>query len=442
MANATTAFFNASALNGTDTGWLDICVVGSTRGYIAPIGGDVERQWNPYLLGTLYFLGLCWCFLGVSIIADIFMLAIEKITSIDRIITRPDGTKYRVRTWNDTVANLTLMAMGSSAPEIMVNVVEITGAGFYSGDLGPSTVVGSAAFNLLVINAFCTFAILKGEVRRVKEIGVYAATSTTSILAYVWMVVILVAHTPDIVDTWEAAVTFAGFPLLVVGAYLIETKKCDCALKREARVAASIDNADIGVIKSIASNVVIGHDDDEDKQRDAITTVLRELRNTDTKVPMRVAMQIAIQEILKDSTHRSHAFHRIMTARTLAASGKLEQGPVRDVDATVAKIMALLEEEEAFQPRGNRAKSPNMVELIEAKTSFFFASRDYSVLESTQKLQVVIVRPKQETANKVRLVSREGTAKHVEDFILVDKVRALMRWQLLPGGVLLSILLV
>ena len=139
-------------------------MVGSTRGYIAPIGGDAEREWNPYLLGVLYFLGLCWCFLGVSIIADIFMLAIEKITSIDRIITRKDGTKYRIRTWNDTVANLTLMAMGSSAPEIMVNVVEITGAGFYSGDLGPSTVVGSAAFNLLVINAFCTFAIAAGEV--------------------------------------------------------------------------------------------------------------------------------------------------------------------------------------------------------------------------------------------------------------------------------------
>lgn len=162
-----TTLFPSNFTNVTDSGWLDICVVGSTRGYIAPVGGDAERMWNPYLLGVLYFLGLCWCFLGVSIIADIFMLSIEKITSIDRIITRKDGTKYRVRTWNDTVANLTLMAMGSSAPEIMVNVVEITGAGFYSGDLGPSTVVGSAAFNLLVINAFCTFAIAAGEVSEV-----------------------------------------------------------------------------------------------------------------------------------------------------------------------------------------------------------------------------------------------------------------------------------
>ena len=90
----TTSFVNASnSTNATDAGWLDICVVGSTRGYIAPIGGDDERQWNPYLLGTLYFLGLCWCFLGVSIIADIFMLAIEKITSVDRIITQKNGTK-------------------------------------------------------------------------------------------------------------------------------------------------------------------------------------------------------------------------------------------------------------------------------------------------------------------------------------------------------------
>ena len=55
--------------------------------------------------------------------------------------------------WNPTVANLTLMALGSSAPEILLSVIEIVGNGFFSGDLGPSTIVGSAAFNLLIIVA-------------------------------------------------------------------------------------------------------------------------------------------------------------------------------------------------------------------------------------------------------------------------------------------------
>jgi len=45
------------------------------------------------------------------------------------------------------------MALGSSAPEIMLNVLDILLGDFYLGDLGPSTIVGSAAFNLFVILA-------------------------------------------------------------------------------------------------------------------------------------------------------------------------------------------------------------------------------------------------------------------------------------------------
>lgn len=61
--------------------------------------------------------------------------------------------------WNATVANLTLMALGSSAPEILLSVIEITTGGFFSGELGPSTIVGSAAFNLLIIIAVCIVAV-------------------------------------------------------------------------------------------------------------------------------------------------------------------------------------------------------------------------------------------------------------------------------------------
>jgi solute carrier family 8 (sodium/calcium exchanger) len=47
-----------------------------------------------------------------------------------------------VRIWNDTVANLTLMALGSSAPEILLSCIEVVGNGFEPGDLGPGTIVG------------------------------------------------------------------------------------------------------------------------------------------------------------------------------------------------------------------------------------------------------------------------------------------------------------
>lgn len=57
------------------------------------------------------------------------------------------------------MANLTLMALGSSAPEILLSVIEIVSNDFYSGDLGPSTIVGSAAFNGLMIIAVCVSAL-------------------------------------------------------------------------------------------------------------------------------------------------------------------------------------------------------------------------------------------------------------------------------------------
>jgi len=73
-----------------------------------------------------------------------------------------------VRIWNDTVANLTLMALGSSAPEILLSIIEIVGNDFKSGDLGPGAIVGSAAFNLMGITAVCISSIPGTESRQIK----------------------------------------------------------------------------------------------------------------------------------------------------------------------------------------------------------------------------------------------------------------------------------
>ena len=94
-----------------------------------------------------YLFGLLWLFAGVALLADAFMAAIEVITSEE--VTKNDGSRdYKAMVWNPTVANLTLMALGSSAPEIVLAIVEIAKNDMFTGDLGPSTIVGSAAFNL------------------------------------------------------------------------------------------------------------------------------------------------------------------------------------------------------------------------------------------------------------------------------------------------------
>ena len=54
------------------------------------------------------------------------------------------------------------MALGSSAPEILLAIIEVFGNKFESGELGPGTIVGSAAFNLFVIIGICVYVIPEG----------------------------------------------------------------------------------------------------------------------------------------------------------------------------------------------------------------------------------------------------------------------------------------
>ena len=108
---------SASALTDEHT----ICCEG---GYVQP--ATLPR--NPAIC-IVWLLILCWIFLGVAMGADVFMGSIEMITSKERtktVTTRSGKVKtFHVRVWNETVANLTLMALGSSAPEILLSVIEV-----------------------------------------------------------------------------------------------------------------------------------------------------------------------------------------------------------------------------------------------------------------------------------------------------------------------------
>lgn len=190
-----------------------------------------EFTWNRYARIFVYLLALLWCFMGVSILADVFMCSIEKITSKTRKITIASTSKagteeIEIRVWNDTVANLTLMALGSSAPEILLSIIEIVGKNFNAGELGPSTIVGSAAFNLLVITAVCVVVIDSNELRVIKSVKVFFITSFSCVFAYLWLIIILIAVTPDYVDIWEALITLFFFPILVLVAYMADKEFC------------------------------------------------------------------------------------------------------------------------------------------------------------------------------------------------------------------------
>lgn len=173
-------------------------------------------------LGLVYLFFLMYLFLGIAIIADLFMAAIEVITSTTARseVFDKDGNSYFIESpvWNATIANLTLMALGSSAPEILLAVIETCGTlGEKAGELGPSTIVGSASFNLMVITAICIPSV--DEPKAVEDVGVFMTTSFFSIFAYCWLYVCLAIWTPNEVTITEAWLTLSFFLILIVLAF-------------------------------------------------------------------------------------------------------------------------------------------------------------------------------------------------------------------------------
>merc|ERR1712241_994712 len=179
--------------------------------------------------GVLYIILMVWLFIGVAIVSDKFMESIETITAQEKEVTIKDPRSGKnqivvVKVWNETVANLTLMALGSSAPEIMLSVIEIWAKGFKAGDLGPGTIVGSAAFNLFMIIGLCMYVIPDDEVRKIKHLRVFIITATWSVFAYVWLYIILGAISYGEVHSWEGILTFLFFPATVYTAFVADRR--------------------------------------------------------------------------------------------------------------------------------------------------------------------------------------------------------------------------
>jgi len=192
----------------------------------------------------MYLCVLFFIFIGIGIISDIFMEAIEVITSQTQIKEIKDSSGAVVGTieeivWNPTVANLSLMALGSSAPEIMLSVIEtITQIDDTPGELGPSTIVGSAAFNLLIITAVSIMAVDE-KPKKIDDINVFAITAIFSVLAYLWMFAVLKVWSPNEVELYEAIITLSLTIFLILFAYVADT--CRQRSRKQSGIANDSD---------------------------------------------------------------------------------------------------------------------------------------------------------------------------------------------------------
>ena len=118
---------------------------------------------------------------------------------------------------------MTLMVLGTVAPEIVLTTMEVVGNNFTAGEIGPSAIVGSAAFNYFVTAGLCIGAVPSPTVRRIVNTRAYYTTLMFSLLAYVWLYVIVDVLTPGVIDVWEAVATLAMFAVTVASVAGVDT---------------------------------------------------------------------------------------------------------------------------------------------------------------------------------------------------------------------------
>ncbi|XP_071108241.1 sodium/calcium exchanger Calx-like isoform X1 [Haliotis cracherodii] len=396
-----------------------------------------EFTWAPEVRAFLYLLGLLWCFLAVAIIADVFMCSIERITSKTTIVRVPDATaeggirELEVKVWNDTVANLSLLALGTSAPEILLSCIEIIGNGFRAGELGPGTIVGSAAFNLLVISGICIVSIPDGEIRRIRSYKVFGVTAFTCIFAYVWLAIVLMAISPNVVEMWEAIVTFLMFPTLIVVAYIADKDFCMKKSKREEPgfVGISLERytkkatEDASEDKDAEEGQAGPSTSSQNVHGDAeLLSLAKELGHID-ELPEEEAAKIAAKKIAENTSH-NRGWYRINATRFFSGGKKLVPRVLTTfqdlADRKLYERIQLPEEE-----RESHSKSiTKHVDHSDGgrKPVIEFTAAAVAVMENEGKVRIGIRRHgKLDVPVTVRVETINGTALAGEDYKPFDE---------------------
>ena len=143
--------------------------------------------------------------ISVTVMAlSVYLLAIITdeyfIVSLDQI-----SKKFKIP---NNVAGASLMAMGSSAPELFIALLALVLAGGSHSDLGIGTIVGSAIFNILVITGASAIA---------RPANITWRVVVRDIVMYVISVAVLIGvFTDGEIVLWEAAIFLVLYAVYIV----------------------------------------------------------------------------------------------------------------------------------------------------------------------------------------------------------------------------------
>jgi len=396
-------------------------------GLVVPLWPGTEHMsmGDRFGRGLLYGTMMIYLFIGVAIVSDKFMESIEMITAQEKEVQVKDPRTGKtqavvVKVWNETVANLTLMALGSSAPEIMLSVIEIWAKGFHAGDLGPGTIVGSAAFNLFMIIGLCQYVIPDDEVRKIKHLRVFFVTATWSVFAYVWLYMILGPISYGVVESWEGILTFLFFPMTVYTAFVADRrmffyKYFDKKYRAQRGVIVQTEKGDI---EARASEKFREFEDLEDmdpalaefeKNRREYINAMKRIRLENPNISL-IDLETKAREEVMAKGPKSRAYYRAQATRRLAGKE----------DAKKAMSKALADEAEAEKAAEEAQKAEEMVEKKDDNVCrIMFDPPHYTVMESVGTFEVSVIREggDMNTTVQVDYKTEDGTASSEGDYI-------------------------
>jgi solute carrier family 8 (sodium/calcium exchanger) len=236
-----------------------------------------------------------------------------------------------------------------------------------------------------MIIAVCIVAIPNGEVRYIKEVPVYVCTASWSIFAYVWLLVVLMGISPNVVELWEGVLTFLFFPILTV-------------------IAFAADKGYFGAIDRKENEYNVHEEMSKEELAEASAKVREEHGQhlTDEQVT-RILMAVSTKK-------RTPAQYRIAATRAMCGS--------RRVRMTRRSLTTKLSKKFSFLGSKRVVPVDDEQEENAAPTSWIqFWTQSYAVLESAGTIDVKVVRGGDVSmAAKAWYNTRDGTANEKSDY--------------------------
>lgn len=300
------------------------------------------------------------------------------------------------------------MALGSSAPEILLSVLEtVGGLGQCPGELGASTIVGSAAFNLLVISAVSIYAVNEANdtdperdssvpvgVKKIYDMGVFSITAVSSIFAYLWLWYCLLDQQVSMAEAWW---TLGFFFILVLMSFGADRYKASQVKEEVEDDKPVIEFSAMDIYRTLI-NEKNGQVNPEDKQKsEKMKKFLKDTLKTDQ------IEQIQLEE-LKKVVEGDKMLSRIQYRRQV---GNMMAGKRPVVGK--GEVMKL-----------EHAHAEHIDEKLK-NAEYGFKCLHYSVSEASGSIKIAVVK-KKPGPGRVRVATIDAEAKAGEDFKAVDEV--------------------